>query len=222
MRKPVVDYRALRLSNIASPQFRHLFWLLGWVGYFLLYFLTENLIPPEACYPVWCPVDDWIPFCEWFVIPYVGWYALIVWSLIYFLLYNPEHFKGLQKYIIVTQAVAMTCYILFPTRQDLRPAAFERNNFLTWIMGAIYSFDTNTGVCPSLHVAYSIGIASTWLKEKKASKWAKAFVVIFVILVCLSVSFTKQHSVVDVLAAIPVCILAEVLVYGRMFWKKRK
>ena len=222
MRKPVVDYRALRLSNIASPQFRHLFWLLGWVGYFLLYFLTENLIPPEACYPVWCPVDNWISFCEWFVIPYVGWYALIVWSLIYFLLYNPEHFKGLQKYIIVTQAVAMTCYILFPTRQDLRPAAFERNNFLTWIMGAIYSFDTNTGVCPSLHVAYSIGIASTWLKEKKASKWAKAFVVIFVILVCLSVSFTKQHSVVDVLAAIPVCILAEVLVYGRMFWKKRK
>lgn len=222
MRKPVVDYRSLRLSNIASPQFRHLFWLLGWVGYFLLYFLTENLIPPEACYPVWCPVDDWIPFCEWFVIPYVGWYALIVWSLIYFLLYNPEHFKGLQKYIIVTQTVAMTCYILFPTRQDLRPAAFERNNFLTWIMGAIYSFDTNTGVCPSLHVAYSIGIASTWLKEKKASKWAKAFVVIFVILVCLSVSFTKQHSVVDVLAAIPVCILAEMLVYGRMFWKKRK
>ena len=222
MRKPVVDYRALRLSNIASPQFRHLFWLLGWVGYFLLYFLTENLIPPEACYPVCCPVDNWISFCEWFVIPYVGWYALIVWSLIYFLLYNPEHFKGLQKYIIVTQAVAMTCYILFPTRQDLRPAAFERNNFLTWIMGAIYSFDTNTGVCPSLHVAYSIGIASTWLKEKKASKWAKAFVVIFVILVCLSVSFTKQHSVVDVLAAIPVCILAEVLVYGRMFWKKRK
>jgi hypothetical protein len=139
------------------------------------------------------------------VIPYVGWYALIVWSLIYFLLYNPEHFKGLQKYIIVTQAVAMTCYILFPTRQDLRPAAFERNNFLTWIMGAIYSFDTNTGVCPSLHVAYSIGIASTWLKEKKASKWAKAFVVIFVILVCLSVSFTKQHSVVDVLADVEEC-----------------
>jgi len=222
VRRPVVDYRALRISNLTSPQFRHLFWLLGWVGYFILYFLTESLIPVEACYPVWCPLDDLIPFCEWFVIPYVGWYVLIVWSLVYFLLYNPEHFKGLQKYIIVTQVVAMICYILFPTRQDLRPAEFERSNILTWIMGLIYSFDTNTGVCPSLHVAYSIGIASTWLKEKNASGNTKAFVVIFSTLVCLSVTFTKQHSAVDVLAAIPVCILAEWLVYGKPFMKHER
>lgn len=222
MRRPVVDYRTLRLSNISSPQFRHLLWLLGWIVYFLLFFLTENLIPAEICYPVWCPLDDIIPFNEWFVIPYVGWYGLIVWSLVYFALYNVEHFKGLQQYIIVTQAVAMLCYIFFPSRQDLRPEAFERNNILTWIMGIIYSADTNTGVCPSLHVAYSIGIASTWLKEKQASIWTRTFVVIFVILVCLSVVFTKQHSVVDILAAIPVCIFAELLVYGKAYRRKHQ
>ncbi len=218
MRKPVVDYRTLRLSNITSPQFRHLLLLLGWVGYFLCYFLTENLIPAEDCYPVWCPMDDIIPFNEWFVIPYVGWYVLIVVSLGYFALYNVENFKNLQTYIIITQAVAMVVYVLFPTRQDLRPEVFPRENFLTWIMGIIYSFDTNTGVCPSLHVAYSLGIASTWLKERSASKGVKAFIVIFVILVCLSVSFTKQHSVVDIYAAIPVCLLAEVLVFGKRYW----
>ena len=208
MRKPVVDYRQLRPNNISSPQYRHLFWLLGWVGYFILYFLTENLIPPEDCYPVWCPLDDMIPFNELFVIFYVGWYGLIVWSLGYFLLYNPKNFKGLQKFIIVTQAVAMICYILFPTRQDLRPAEFPRENFLTWIMGIIYSFDTSTGVCPSLHVAYSVGITSTWLKEKDASVWTRMFAVLFSLGVCVSVAFVKQHSVVDIFAAIPVCILA--------------
>ena len=185
MRKPVVDYRQLRPSNINSPQYRHLLWLLGWVGYIILYFLTENIIPAEDCYPVWCPLDDVVPFNELFVIFYVGWYALIVWSLGYFLLFNPENFKGLQKFIIVTQAVAMVCYILFPTRQDLRPAEFPRENFLTWILGIIYTFDTNTGVCPSLHVAYSVGIASTWLKERMpaygrefspyCSRWVCAF-----------------------------------------------
>lgn len=222
MRRPVVDYRQLRLSNLTTPRYRHLLWLLGWVGYFILYFLTENLIPAENCHVVWCPLDDLIPFHEAFVIPYVGWYGLIVWSLGYFALYNPENFKGLQKFIIVTQAVAMICYIIFPTRQDLRPAEFERSNLLTWIMGTIYAFDTNTGVCPSLHVAYSIGIASTWLKEKQAGKWTKAFVVVFVVFVCLSVAFTKQHSVIDIFAAIPVCLLAEWLVYGKSYWKKRK
>ena len=82
-------------------------------------------------------------------------------------------------------------------------------------MGTIYEFDTNTGVCPSLHVAYSIGIASVWLKEKSAAWYVKVVVTAFVVMVCLSVAFTKQHSVVDIFAAIPVCLLAEWLVYGR-------
>lgn len=221
MRKPVVDYRNLRPSNITSPQYRHLLLLLGWVVYFGLYFLTENLIPAEKCYPVWCKLDDMIPFNEFFVIFYVGWYVLIVLSLGYFLLYSVESFKGLQTYIMVTQAIAMVCYIAFPTRQDLRPEEFPRENFLTWIMGIIYQFDTNTGVCPSLHVAYSIGIASAWLKEKSAAWYVKLIVTVFVIGVCLSVAFTKQHSVVDIFAALPMCLVAEVFAF-RKYYKARK
>lgn len=222
MRKPVVDYRTLRLNNLTSPQFRHLFLLLGWVVYFLLYFLTENLIPAEDCYPVWCKLDDMIPFHEGFVIPYVGWYVLIVLSLGYFLLYHVENFKRLQTYIIITQALAMVCYILWPTRQDLRPSEFPRENVLTWLMGIIYSADTNTGVCPSLHVAYSLGIASAWLKEKSAAWYVKLSVVIFVILVCLSVAFTKQHSVVDIFAALPVCLVAEIFAFGKYYKERHK
>jgi len=222
MRKPVVDYRALRLSNITSPQYRHLLLLGGWLAYFLLYFLTENLIPAEACYPVHCFLDDIIPFNEFFVIFYVGWYVLIVISLGYFLFYNVENFKGLQTFIMITQGLAMVCYILWPTRQDLRPETFERDNVLTWIMGLIYSADTNTGVCPSLHVAYSIGIASAWLKEKSAAWYVKLIVTVFVIGVCLSVAFTKQHSVVDIFVAIPVCIVAEILAFRKYYKSKRK
>ena len=222
MRKPVVDYRNLRLSNLKSPQFRHLLLLLGWPVYFLLYVLTENLIPVEKCTPVWCALDDIVPFNEWFVIPYVGWYVLIVVSLGFFALYSIENFKGLQTFIMVTQGLAMVCYILWPSRQDLRPAEFPRENFLTWIMGIIYSADTNTGVCPSLHVAYSVGIDSAWLKEKSAAWYTKTFVVIFVILVCLSVAFTKQHSVVDIFAAMPVCLVAEIVAFGGYYKKKWK
>ena len=224
MRKPVVDYRGLRLHNITSPQYRHLLLLLGWVVYFACYFLTENLIPPEKCNPVWCPLDDIVPFNEWFVIPYVGWYLLIVVSLGYFALYHIDKFKGLQTFIMVTQGLAVIWYIAWPSRQDLRPDldALGRENVLTWIMGLIYSADTNTGVCPSLHVAYSIGIASAWVKEKSAAWYVKTFVVIFVIFVCLSVAFTKQHSVVDIFAAIPVCIVAEIVAFGKYYRKKWK
>lgn len=209
MRKPVVDYRDFRLSKINEPRFQHLKYLYGWIGYFILYFLTESLIPHERCYPVHCALDDIIPFCEYFVIPYVGWYLLIVGSLVYFALYNPDNFKNMMKFIIVTQIVAMAIYIVFPNRQDLRPDVFARDNIFTDIMGLLYRLDTSTNVCPSLHVAYSLGIASTWMREKTASRGCKILIVAFCLLVCISVAFVKQHSVVDIFAAIPVCLLAE-------------
>ena len=218
-RQPVVDYRSFRLSRIHEPQFAHLKLLAGWAVYFALFFLTENLIPPEACHVVHCRLDDLIPFCEWFLIPYFGWYVLIVVSLVWFGLYDIDSFKRLSVYIMITQAVAMVAYIFWPSIQLLRPEVFPRQNLLTETIGLLYAFDTNTGVCPSLHVAYSVGIASTWLKKRDASVWTKSFVVIFVVLVILSTMFIKQHSAMDSLAAIPVCMLAEWVVF-RDWWKE--
>ena len=218
MRSPVVDYRKFRLSKLNTAEFSHLKLLFGWAVYFALYFITERFISAESCTPVHCFIDDLIPFCEVFLIPYVGWYLLVVGSLLYFALYNVENFKRLQIFIIVTQIVAMATYIIFPTRQDLRPTEFARDNFLTDCVGFLYSFDTNTGVCPSLHCAYSIGIASVWFKEKSASVSLKVFILTFVILVCLSTMFIKQHSAVDFFASLPVCLLAEVIACGS-YWK---
>lgn len=220
MKKPVVDYRTFRLSRINEPQFSHLKLLGGWIVYFILYFLTENLIPLESCTVIHSWLDDVIPFCEWFVIPYVFWYVLIVISLLHFMLYNIDSFKKLSTYIMITQAVAMIIYIAFPNRQDLRPATFERDNLLTRLLGIIYTFDTNSNVFPSLHVAYSLGIASTWVKVKEASVWWKCFVVVAVILICLSVAFTKQHSILDAFAALPVGLLAECIVF-RKYWAEK-
>lgn len=222
MKKPVVDYRQFRLGKLNDPQFSHLKLLGGWIIYFILYFLTENLIPPEKCTPVHIWLDDVIPFCEWFLIPYVLWYGLIAFSLGYFALYNIDSFKKLSKYIFITQMVAMAIYILFPSRQDLRPEVFPRENFLTWCIGLIYSFDTSTGVCPSLHVAYSIGIASVWLREKGVKVIWKVLLVILVILICLSTMFIKQHSATDFFAALPVCALAEILVFHNPFHKRKR
>ena len=215
MKKPVVDYRELRFSRLREPRFSHLLLLLGWVGYFLLYVLTENLIPAERCTPVHIWLDDLIPFCEWFLIPYVFWYVLIVISLGYFLLYNVDSFKRLQTYILITQILAMAAYIIVPTRQDLRPVTFERDNILTGCVKLLYCLDTNTGVCPSLHVAYSLGIGSTWLKEKGVHPAWKVFVVFAVVMICLSTMFIKQHSALDFFVALPVCLVAEILVFSK-------
>lgn len=218
MKKPVVDYRKFRLSKLRTPEFSHLLLLLGWVVYFAMYLLTENLIPHDICVPVHCALDDLIPFCEFFVIPYVFWYFLIAGTLLYFALYNTDSFRKFQIFIIVTQAVAMTIYILYPNRQDLRPEEFPRDNVFTWLVNLLYTADTSTNVCPSLHVAYSIGIASAWLKERDVHPGWKVFILISVLLICMSTTFIKQHSALDALVALPVCLLAEILAYGKSYW----
>lgn len=193
----------------------HLKYLYGWIGYFLLFFLTERFIPYEKCYPIHCALDDVIPFCEYFVIPYVGWYFLIIGSLIYFAFYNPDNFKNMMKFLIITQIAAMTIYIIFPNRQDLRPEVFPRNNIFTEIVKLLYRIDTCTNVCPSTHVAFSLGIASTWRRENSVSKGIKLVIITFCFLICISVAFVKQHSVVDILVAIPICLLAEHLTFRK-------
>jgi len=220
MRKPVVDYRQFRLNKLNTPQFSHLKLLFGWVGYFLMYLITENFISESECTVIHNRLDDIIPFCEVFVIPYVLWFGLIIGSLIYFAFYSIEGFKRLQIFMIVTQVIAMTIYIIFPNRQDLRPDEFTRDNIFTQTVGFLYSIDTNTNVCPSLHVAYSIGIASVYLKEKCVSNFVKIGIVIFAVIICFSTFFIKQHSVWDAIAAIPLCIVAEIIACGG-FWKEK-
>ncbi len=221
MKKPMVDYREFRFSRLNTPQFSHLKLLGGWIVYFLLYFLTENLIPLERCHIVHSALDDAIPFLEGFAVPYCFWFLLIVVSLGWFLLYDVESFKRLQVFIMVTQAVAMVVYILWPSMQDLRPTVFPRDNFLTHVMAFIYRFDTPTGVCPSLHVAYSLGMASVWCKCKKAAPAWKGFVVLAAAVISIATAFVKQHSVVDIAAALPLGALAEVLTF-HVFYPKRR
>ncbi|MBE7002868.1 MAG: phosphatidic acid phosphatase [Ruminococcaceae bacterium] len=219
MTSPVVDYREFRLSRLNEPRFSHLKLLGGWIGYFILYFLTENLIPFDKCHVIHCALDDLIPFNEFFAIFYCYWYALLVFSLAYFLLYDIPSFKRLQVFIIITQAVAMVVYIAYPSVQFLRPEVMPRDNFLCRLMAFIYSFDTPSGVLPSLHVAYSMGLASVWWKYRRAPRWWRVAVIASAVIISISTTFVKQHSALDVVTALPVGFLAEYLVYGTPFAK---
>ena len=110
----------------------------------------------------------------------------------------------------------MLIYIVFPTCQELRPEHFDEPNILTDFITGFYSFDTNTNVCPSLHVIGSFAaMFALWdCKRFQNVAWK---IVFGIIAVCISLStvFMKQHSAVDVIAALPVCALGWWLGYGK-------
>lgn len=220
MKRPAVDYREFRLSRIHEPRFSHLKLLVSWIVYFVAFYLAERLIPASRCYTTHCALDDMIPFCEIFLIPYVFWYFFVGGSLLYFLLYRVDSFKKLQLLLIITQVVSLAAYVVCPTKQELRPEVFPRDNLLTQGVALLYAIDTNTNVCPSMHVEFSLAVVSVWLKEKDVGRRWKTLIVVTALLICASTAFIKQHSVVDTVAALPVCAAAEWLVYGHD-WRDR-
>ena len=221
MKRPYHDYSGFSLRRLNEPRFSHLKLILGWVFYFSMYFITENLIPAERCHPIHCALDDLIPFNEYFAVFYVGWYFYVFGMLLFYLLHDGECFRGLSRYILTTQVLAMLCYIVYPSRQDLRPEVFARDNIFTQTMAFIYSFDTSTGVFPSLHAAYSLGVVSTVWKDKLMPRAWSLALSLFALGVCAAVCFVKQHSALDVAAALPVCLAAELVAYGRSWWLPR-
>lgn len=212
---PMVNYRNFRFSKLNTPEYKHLKLLLFWPLYGLAFLTVERLWIRPSYFPVHCALDDVIPLCEYFLIPYLFWFVFLVGIHIYTLLYDTESFEKLMKFIIVSYSIATLTYILFPNCQELRPVVFERDNVFTRFLAGFYQFDTNTNVCPSIHVIGSVAVALCAWKSKHFSTtgWRIVFCTI-ALLISVSTVFLKQHSVIDLIAAIPVCVVSYFAAYG--------
>lgn len=222
LRPPVVDYRTLRLSNLLSPAFRHVLLLLYWPAYLLSFILIERICPAPAYHTVRCALDDLIPFCEWFLFSYVSWHVSLLWMSLYTLAYDIAAFRRFMWNLILTTAIAIAVYLIWPSQQLLRPdlSALGRENLLTRAVGLIYAVDTNTNVCPSLHCigGFAILFAALDMPRFRTRGWT-VFFVIFALLICASTVFMKQHSAVDFFAALPVILIGWFACYFRP-WKR--
>lgn len=219
--KPVIDYRRFRLSGLNTPEFSHLKWLIFWPVFGILFWAFEFFRPVEDCHVMYHPIDDMIPFCEIFVIPYMFWFVYLVGMYLYTLFYDVDSFRKLMKYTAITYTATLLIYLLYPTCQELRPVDFVRNNLLTRFMAAFYQFDSNTNVCPSIHVIGSIAVCLAGLHAPKLQKlrW-KLFFPITAILICMATVFLKQHSILDVIWALPICAAAYLICWHKPVYKR--
>lgn len=192
-------YKDFNFKNITSPKYRHLFLLLFWPIYITTFVLTEKYVTPV--YTVYCPLDDLIPFCEFFVIPYVLWYGFLAFVSLYTLFYDIAAFKKFYTFLSVTCIITFAIYIIFPNMQNLRPTEFARDNILVDLMKGLYAADTNTNVCPSIHVIFSLGMLFTlWNTKHFKTIKMRAISVAVTLLICVATVFLKQHSVIDIFA----------------------
>ncbi len=174
-----------------------------------------------------CILDDWIPFCEIFVIPYVLWF-LYVAAVVVWLYFQREHLEDYYRCVILLMLGMSTClliYYLFPNEQNLRLDAFAEQNIFTDIIGFIYASDTNTNVLPSIHVYNAIAIHVAFTSSYKfrgRRGWHTASLALCV-LICLSTMFLKQHSFLDVITGLGLYLIYYALTCPLMkCWQRKK
>ncbi len=194
----------MRLSrHICRPPWRELKYLL-WLPLYLLLFLALERMPMGRYWATQLPVDAHIPFCEWFIIPYCLWYPLLVAAGLYLLRRDLPAFRRYMLFLGTAFLLSELVWLLVPNGQDLRPAAFPRENLLTALTAELYRIDTNTNVFPSVHVLGSIGAALA-VRDCRGSEdkpLLRAGTALLAAVICLSTVFIKQHSVLDVVGGL--------------------
>ncbi len=211
----LVDYKGFHPGKLLTREYKHVNYLFFWILYGLLFQGVEHWSwINENYYTIYCAFDDLIPFCEYFVILYLYWFVYLIGFLVFTFLYDVESFTRSMRFIAVTYMLAIFIYVLFPNGQNLRPVIFERNNIFSQIVAVLYQNDTNTNVCPSIHVigSFAVMLPAWHCRYFKTWLWRMIFGALAV-LISVSTVFLKQHSIIDVIAAIPVCMLGYFVAY---------
>ncbi len=197
-------------------RYPHWVLLLYWPLYGLVFELLEWFVKPPVYHVMYCPLDDLIPFSEVFILPYLYWFAALIWMHVYTFFKDELAFRKLMYFIIFTQTLSLIMFIVYPSMQNLRPETFPRDNIFTDWVAHIYTIDTNTNVCPSLHVVGGVAVwfASLHCKAFQTTAW-RVFFLVTTVLICISTVFLKQHSVIDIPAALCVCALGYPVAFGK-------
>lgn len=161
-------------------------------------------------------IDDYIPFCEYFIVPYLLWFAYVAVTVFYFAFIN----KNKQEYwqFILTLGIGMTLFIvvslIYPNGQNLRPELTGDGIFIQLVQ-YLYTIDTPTNILPSIHVFNSIAccIAVFHHKPFQKRKVLLTSTAVLTTLIVLATVFLKQHTLVDVIAAAALNIVCYQLLY---------
>lgn len=185
--------------------------------YLLLFFIIDRL--PLAHHMIHTPLDQFIPFNQYMVIPYAIWYFWFPGWLLYFLKKSRTDFIKLAVVMFTGMSIALCIYVIWPNGIDLREPITGSDvcsRALRWLR----SVDTPYGVCPSIHISTVTAIALV-IKDSKLPDFTptvRGYCIVIALLITWATMATKQHSIVDVFFG---ALLSVLLYAGYLFLERR-
>ncbi|MEE1248457.1 MAG: phosphatase PAP2 family protein [Lachnospiraceae bacterium] len=168
-------------------------------------------------------IDDYIPFIEFFIVPYFLWFGYVAFAVLYFFFKNKTDYYKLCAFLFTGMTVFLIVSTIYPNGHYLRPTTFARDNIFVTLVKWLYQTDTATNLFPSIHVYNSLGVHMAIVNSEnfKNNKIARHFSFVLMASIILSTMFLKQHSVFDVITAFVMAAVMYSVVYGRN-WQKNE
>nr|WP_304954772.1 phosphatase PAP2 family protein [uncultured Acetatifactor sp.] len=162
-------------------------------------------------------LDDYIPFCEVFIVPYLLWFGYVAAVVVFLFFKNKQDYYRSCAFLFTGMTLFLIISTLWPNGHHLRLAEMPRDNIFTQAVSALWKIDTPTNIWPSIHVYNSMGahfavMRSAELKGKKGIRIASGILAFSII---LSTVFLKQHSCFDVATGLGLGAVMYMLVYRR-------
>lgn len=161
--------------------------------------------------------DDYVPFCEVFVVPYFLWFFYLAAVIIFLYFKNKQDYYRCCVFLFTGMTIFLAVSTLWPNGHHLRLETMPRDNIFTEMVAFLWKTDTATNLWPSIHVYNSLGahfavIRCEALENKKGIKIASLILALSIV---LSTVLIKQHSLFDVFTGIGLAAIMYVLVYRR-------
>ena len=193
----------------AIPLFIYAIIYLSWFGY-----LEKTVKRPANL--IHMNLDDKIPFCEVFIVPYLLWFVYISAVVLYFFFKDKQDYYRACTFLFTGMTVFLVVSTLWPNGHHLRPAVMPRDKIFSTMVAMLYKTDTPTNLWPSIHVYNSLGAHFAVFRNEKLHRKPVVHIgsLVLCVSIILSTMFLKQHSVFDVLTAFIMAAVMYIVVYG--------
>lgn len=199
----VMQYRSLAVMSVYA-----VFYLIAF------YYLEQRDV---AVHEINLGIDEYVPFCEIFIVPYLLWFAYVALTVVFLCMKDKEESDRLVAFLMAGMTIFIVVSAVFPNGHNLRPKVFERDNIFIDLIRHLYMADTPTNILPSIHVYNSVAVMiAVWRSRCFAGHMViKTLMLTLGASIICSTVLIKQHSMLDVLLALLLSAVMYSICYKR-------
>ena len=198
-------------------KYRHLVPVVLYTIFYLCTFAYVENRPVRNMHLLVSKWDRLIPFCEYFIVPYLLWFVYVAGAVLYFALVEKD--RNQYWNLVTNLGIGMTLFLIvsliYPNGHGLRPVFLGKNNIFADMVRALWRIDTATNVLPSIHVFNSVAvhIAVSQCPSLNRHRYITEGSSVLCVLIIASTMFLKQHTVIDVISALALNMGCYYLIY---------